>query len=162
MAAVGGRPIAVDRRDPNERRVAHGRGGEVTQRIVVGPFPLHAAESEALGGQAALEAVGPGAPGAAQLLVLVEVEPHGRIGGIELEGGQPERGEVRRLVDLDQGSCRRVHQIDGEQQVLARRVEDRDVALEASVDRVELLERRGHRPDERRVAASLATRSSPT
>ena len=102
--------------------MAHGRSGEVTQRIVVRALPLHPAESKALGGEAVLERVGPRAPGAAQLLVLVEVEPQGYIGGIELEGGQTERGEVRRLVDLDQGSCRLVHEVDREQQVLARGV----------------------------------------
>ena len=81
MAAVGGRPIAVHGHDPNDRRMAHGRRGKVTERIVVRPFPLHPAEAEALGGEAACEAVGPRAPGTAQLLVLVELEPHGHIGG---------------------------------------------------------------------------------
>lgn len=87
MATVGGVAIAVHGRDPNERRVAHGRSGEVTQRVVVRPFPLHPAEAEALGGQAAFEAIGSRAPGAAQLLVLVEVEPHRYIRLVELEGG---------------------------------------------------------------------------
>ena len=88
MSAVGAGPVAVHGRDPNERRVAHGGSGKITQRIVVRALPLHAAESEALGSEAVLERVGPRAPGAAQLLVLVEVEPHGYIGGIKLEGGQ--------------------------------------------------------------------------
>ena len=161
MRPIGGGPIAVHGRDPNERRVAHGRSGEVTQRIVVRALPLHAAESEALGGEAVLERVGPRAPGAAQLLVLVEVEPHGYIGGIKLEGGQTERGEVRRLVDLDQGSCRLVHEVDREQQVLARGVQDRDVAFEPSVDRAELLDRRRHRLDECRIAPELRDALEP-
>ena len=50
---------------------------------------------------------------------------------------------------------RRVHELDGQQQVLARRVQDRDVALEPRVDRGELLQRRLHRLDDRRVAARL-------
>ena len=53
----------------------HGRSGEVAQRVVIRPLPLHAPESEPLGGEAALEPVGLRAPGAAQLLVLLEVEP---------------------------------------------------------------------------------------
>jgi len=48
-----------------------------------------------------------------------------------------------------------VDQIHGEQQVLARRVQDRDVALEVPVDRAERLERRRHRTDERRIASAL-------
>ena len=159
--AVGGFPVAVDGRDPNERRMTHRRSRQVAQRIVIRPFPLHAAESEALGGQPAFEAVGPRAPGAAQLLVLLEVEPDVRISGIELERCQPERGEVSGLVDLDQGSRRLVHQIDREQQVLSRRVEDRDVAVEAGVDRAELLDRRGDRPDERRIAPRLRDSLEP-
>jgi len=53
VAAVSGHAIAVNGGDPNERREAHGRNGKVTQGIVIRPFPLHAAESEALGRQAA-------------------------------------------------------------------------------------------------------------
>src|ERR1019366_4915288 len=68
VAAVGGRSIAVDGRDPNERRVAHRRRGEISKRVAVGPFALYSSESEALGGQAAPELVGFRAPGAAQLL----------------------------------------------------------------------------------------------
>ncbi len=89
------------------------------------------------------------------------VEPDVRISGIELERCQPERGEVRRLVDLDHGSRRLVHQLDGKQQVLSRRVEHRDVALEAGVDRAESIDRRGHRPDERRIAPRLRDSLEP-
>ena len=81
MAAVRRRPVAVHGRDPNDRRVAHRRGGEVEERVAVGPLPLDPAEAEALGRQAAVEAVGPRAPGAAELLVLVEVEPDGAAAG---------------------------------------------------------------------------------
>ena len=59
VAAIRGGAVAVDRRDPNQRRVAHRRGREVAQRVAVGPLALDAAEAEALGGQAASEAVGP-------------------------------------------------------------------------------------------------------
>ena len=75
MATEGGRSVAVHRGDSNERRVTHGRGGEVAQCIVVRALPLHSAEPERLRGQAAREAVGRRAPGSAQLLVLADVEP---------------------------------------------------------------------------------------
>ena len=87
--------------------------------------------------------------------MLVEVEPDGGIGGIELEGGQTERGEVRRLVDLDEGSCRLVQEVDREQQVLARGPQDREVAFEPGVDRAEPLDRRRHRLGESRIAPEL-------
>ena len=132
--------------------MTHGRGGKVTQCIVIRTLSLHPAESEALGRQAAVEAVGPRAPRSAQLLVLLDIEPDVCISGIELERCQPERGEMPRLVDLDHGSRRLVHQLDREQQVLARRLEHRDVAVEAGVDRAEVLDRGGDRPDESRIA----------
>ena len=68
---------------------------------------------------------------------------------------------MRRPVDLDHRAGRRVHEIDGEQQVLARRVQHRDVALEPGVDRAEHLERRRHRRDERRVAPGLRDALEP-
>ena len=74
MAPVRGVAVSVHGRDPDDRRVTHRRRGEVPQRVVVRALPLHAAEAEALGGEAALEAVGAGAPRAAELLVLVEIE----------------------------------------------------------------------------------------
>ena len=58
VARVGGRAVAVDGRDADERRVAHRGRREVAQRVVVGPLPRHAAEAEALGRQAAREPVG--------------------------------------------------------------------------------------------------------
>ena len=67
MAVVGGLPVAIHGRDPDEWRVAHGRCGEVPERVVVGPLPLHAAEAEALGGQAPGQPVGARAPGPATL-----------------------------------------------------------------------------------------------
>ena len=72
LTTVGGFPVAVDGHDPNERRVTHSRSGEIAQRIVIGPPLLHAAESEALGRQAAIEPVGARAPGAAKVLVLLD------------------------------------------------------------------------------------------
>ena len=72
MAPVRGGAASVHGRDPDDRRVTDNRRGEVPQRIVVRALPLHA--TEALGGEAALEAVGAGAPRAAELLVLVEIE----------------------------------------------------------------------------------------
>ena len=69
--------------------------------------------------------------------MLLEVEPERRVRRVELERGQPERREVRRAVDLDHGAGRAVHEVEREQQVLARRVQHRDVALEARVDRRE-------------------------
>ena len=48
-----------------------------------------------------------------------------------------------------------VDEIDRQQQVLARRVEHRDVALQPCVDRREHVERRLHRPDDGRVATRL-------
>ena len=68
---------------------------------------------------------------------------------------------MTRVVDLDQGSRRRVHEIDRKQQALARCVQDRDVTLEASVDRAELHECRAHRPDERRVSSGLRDAFEP-
>ncbi len=53
MVAVRGSAIAVGGCDPDERRVAHRRRGEVEERIVVRALALHATEAEALGGQAA-------------------------------------------------------------------------------------------------------------
>jgi sirohydrochlorin ferrochelatase len=58
-------------------------------------LPLHAAEAEALGGEAALETVGAGAPRAAELLVLVEIERDRGVGKLEVEGCQAERRETR-------------------------------------------------------------------
>ncbi len=60
-----------------------------------------------------------------------------------------------RLVDLDHRAGGRVHEIDRQQQVLARRVQHRDVALQPRVDHREHVERRRDGGDERRVAASL-------
>src|SRR5215211_4720520 len=130
VTSVGGCAVAVHGSDPNDRRMTHG-------------------------GMAAAEAVRPRAPGTAKSLVLVEVEPQGRIGGIELEGRQPERGEVRRLVDLDHGSGLLVNELDREEQVLARRAQHREVALKACVDRAEGLECSAHRPDQRRISPAL-------
>ena len=72
-------------------------------------------------------------------------KPSGDVRRVELERGEAERGEVLALVDLDHGAGRRVHEVDGEEQVRARRVEHGDVALEPRVDRGERLERRRHR-----------------
>ena len=141
--------------------MAHGRRGDVTQRVVVRPFLLHAAESEAFRRESAFEAVGLRAPSAAELLVLVEVERHGHIVGIELQRRQAERGEVKRLVDLDHRSRRLVDQVDRQQQVLARGVQHRDVAPEACVDPAEPFERRRHRSDECRVAPQLRDTFEP-
>src|SRR5664279_4759167 len=161
MATVRRLPVAVHGRDPDDGRVAHRRNGEIEERVVVCPLPLHAAEAEALRREAACETVGRRAPAAAQLLVLVEVEPDGDVVGIELERSQAERREVRRLVDLDHRSRRLVHELDGKQQVLACRVQDRDVALEARVDRGEGLERGCHRRDERRITPRLRDALEP-
>ena len=60
--------------------MAHGRHGEVAQRVVVGALALAPAEAEALGGQPAVQAVGPRAPLAAQRACSAEVEPDGDIG----------------------------------------------------------------------------------
>jgi hypothetical protein len=57
VAGVGRRAVAVDRRDPQHGRVAHGRRGQVAQRVVVGALALAPAEAEALGGQPAIEPV---------------------------------------------------------------------------------------------------------
>src|SRR6185503_161658 len=75
VAAVRGRAVTVDRRDPEHRRVAHRRRREVAQRVVVRALALHAAEAEALGGEAARESVALPRPRAAQRPVLVRVEP---------------------------------------------------------------------------------------
>ena len=48
-----------------------------------------------------------------------------------------------------------MHEVDRQKQVCTRRLEHRDVALQAGVDRAEHLERRRHRRDERRVAPRL-------
>ena len=66
-----------------------------------------------------------------------------------------------RLVDLDHGASRLVYQLDGEQQVLAGRVENGDVAVEAGVDGLELLHRRRHRRHERRIPAGLRDTLEP-
>ena len=52
MAGVGGGPVAVHGRDPHDGRVAHGRRGQVAQRVVVGALALHSTEAEALGREA--------------------------------------------------------------------------------------------------------------
>ena len=109
--------------------------GEVAQRVVVGALALAPAEAEALGGQPAVEPVGARGPLAAQRPCSSTVEAEGRVGAVELERGQAERGEVRGVVDLDDRPRRRVHELDGQQQVLARGVQDRDVALQPRVDR---------------------------
>ncbi len=95
------------------------------------------------------------------LLVLLEIECDRGVGAIEVEGRQAERGEVRRLVDLDHGAGRLVHQVDGEQQVLAGRVKNGDVPVETCVDRLELLDRRRHRPHERRISPGLRDAFEP-
>ena len=50
LPAVGGLAVPVHRGDPDDGRMAHRGRAEVEQRIVVRALPLHAAESEALGG----------------------------------------------------------------------------------------------------------------
>ena len=52
MAAIRRCAVAVDRRDPDHRRVAHRGRGEVAQRVVVRALARVAAEAEALGGEA--------------------------------------------------------------------------------------------------------------
>ena len=89
MAEICGRGVAVDRRDPNERRVTHRGDGEVVQRIVIGPLALDGGEAESLGGKTTIEAVGPGAPDATEILMLVEIEAERRIGRAQLQGGEP-------------------------------------------------------------------------
>ena len=53
VPAVGSRAVAVDGRDPDQRRMAHRGRREIAQRVVVGALPQHAAEAEALGRHAA-------------------------------------------------------------------------------------------------------------
>ena len=65
------------------------------------------------------------------------------------------------LVDRDHGAGWPVHQIDGEQQVLAGRLQHRDVAVQPGEDGGERLERRGHRHDERRIAPGLRDTLQP-
>ena len=162
MAAVGRCPVAVHGRDPDDRRVAHRRvrRGRAARRGRPAPAAPRRSRS-------------PWRPGRVSRPSVLEHQarhsslcssrsnPTAAVGRIELEGGQAERGEVRRLVDLDHGSGRLVHELDREQQVLARRVQDRDVAAEAGVDRRERLERRRHRPDERRIAPRLRDAFEP-
>jgi hypothetical protein len=102
-------------------RVAHRRRREVAQRVVVGALARHAAEAEPLRGQPAADRVGAPAALAAQRLVLLDVEADGRVRRVQLERGEPERGEVLGAVQRDHGAGRRVEQVDGQQQVLARR-----------------------------------------
>jgi molybdenum cofactor cytidylyltransferase len=135
--------------------VTHGRDGQIEQCVVVGTFALHAPEAEPLRGQAPGKIVGRRAPRAAELYVLRDVETERRIRAVQRERCEAERGEVRRLVDLDHGARRLVHELDGKQEVLAGRLEDRDVAAQPRVDRTELLECFRHRPDERRIAPRL-------
>ena len=49
LLAVGGRAVLVRRGDPDHRRVAHCRGRQVAQRIVIGPLALDSSKTETLG-----------------------------------------------------------------------------------------------------------------
>ena len=68
---------------------------------------------------------------------------------------------MRSVVDLDQGPGWLVQEIDGEQEVLTRCVENRNVALETSVDLAEHLERCRHRRDERGIPSGLRDAFEP-
>ena len=122
---------------------------------MVGALRLDAAEAETFRREPAGEPVAPRAPGPAEIPVLFEVEAERSALRIELERGEAERREVRRVVDLDHGPRRPVHQVDRQQEVLAGGVQHREIALEPHKDALEHLERSGHRPDERRVPPRL-------
>ena len=87
------RPAAATR---TTRRMAHRGRRQVEQRVVVRPLALHAAEAEALGRQAAREPVAGRAParGTARWYSS-RSNAERRVGRVEVERGQPERGEVR-------------------------------------------------------------------
>ena len=60
-----------------------------------------------------------------------------------------------RPVELDDRLRRLVEQIDGQEQVLARCVQHRRVATQPGKDRLQHLQRRDHRLDDRRIAPRL-------
>ena len=104
VPGVGGGAVAVDGGDAHERRMPHRGRREVEQRVVVGALPLHAAEAEALGGQAARRAASLGrrrARGRARGTRRAS-KPSGALGGVEVEREQAGRREVLGPVDLDQ------------------------------------------------------------
>ena len=130
---VGGGAVAVERGDPDERRMAHRRRRQVEQRVVVGPLALHAAEAEALRRQAARRAR------------RCARTTRGRARGTRraskpsaASGGYSSSAVSRNDVKCGGPSTaitvprRRVHQVDRQQQVLARRAQHRDVALAAA------------------------------
>ena len=155
LPPVGGGPVAVDG-DGHERRVTHsGRErGRAARRGRPAPAARRRIRSPWRPGR------GRGRRCSSTRLGTAPCAPRGRSRdsrrGVELEGGQPERGEVQRLVDLDHGSRRLVHQVDGEQQVLARRVEDTEIAPSGG-RRSRRVARRGAAPARR----SRIARASP-
>ena len=65
------------------------------------------------------------------------------------------------LVDGDDGAGRRVEEIDGQQQVLARRRKHRKITLKSGVDGTEIYERGFHGLDDRRIATRLRDALEP-
>ena len=162
VAAVRGGAVAVQRRDPHERRMAHrrrrevdaarrGRRARAARRRSRSPSPA----GRGRGGRSARTRRG-------RAPYSLEVEADRRAGGVELERGEAERREVRRAVDLDDRSGRLVHEVDGQQQVLARRrAAPRGRPRAARRSRASASQRRRHRRDERRVAARLGDALEP-
>ena len=135
--------------------MAHRRRREIPQCVVVGALPLDSSEAEPLRREPAGEHIARRGTGPAQLLVLGEVEADRGLVRIQLERGEPERREVRRVVDLDHRPGRPVHKIQRQQEVLAGGVQYREISLEPRKDAVEHLERLGHGAHERGVPPRL-------
>ena len=105
VARVGGRAVAVDGRDPDRPAdgpspASRGRAARRGRRARAGtppkPKPLAGMPRESVSVVARQLA--------AELPVLRDVEADARAGGVELERGEPGRGEVRGAVDLDHAS----------------------------------------------------------
>ncbi len=152
---VGGSSVAIHSGDPDERRMTHRRRRKIPQCVVIGALPLDSSDAEPLRREPAGERIARPGTGPAQLLVLGEVEADLCLVRIQLECGEPERREVRRVVDLDHRPGRPVHEIQRQQKVLAGGVQHREISLEPQEDLLEHLERCRHRAHERRVPPRL-------
>lgn len=128
---------------------------------MVCPFALNPTKAEPLGREAPGEAVCRRTPDPTQAHVLLDAEPDSGVRTVELERSTPKRREVIRLVDFDHGAGRLMDEIDREQEIPARRRQDREITFEASVDRAEPFHRSLYRLNERRITSRLRDAFQP-
>lgn len=104
--------VGVELRDADDGRVAHRRGNDVAQRIVIGAL----ARPGARPGEATAGSVRPGAVRLPAVPLtqgdeLGQVEPKGHVVGVEPQRRQASRTEVLDLVHLDDRPVRLVQEV---------------------------------------------------